>query len=96
MPLKDDDQDHTAGHRGQRRQGGRVGYRPEPWAWPSWQHATDGRFPGRWDDGYGNFRTIYAGSRLLSCLLEVLACFRPDPALAAQLSDIIDDDEPTG
>lgn len=73
----------------------RVGYRPEPWAWPSWQYATNGRFPGRWDDADGNFRTIYAGSHLLSCLLEVLACFRPDPDLAAQLSDIIDD-EPTG
>ena len=70
----------------------RVGYRPDPWAWPSWQYATNGRFPGRWDDAEGNFRTIYAGSHLLSCLLEVLACFRPDPDLAAQLSDIIDDE----
>ena len=73
----------------------RVGFRPDPWAWPSWQYATNGRFPGRWDDAEGNFRTTYAGSHLLSCLLEVLACFRPDPALAAQLSDIVDD-EPTG
>lgn len=57
----------------------RVGYLPQPWAWPSWQYSTDGRFPGRWDDAGGHFRTIYAGSQLLSCLLEVLACFRPDP-----------------
>jgi hypothetical protein len=70
----------------------RVGYRPEPWAWPSWQYATDGRFPGRWDDADGNFRTIYAGSHLLSCLLEVPASFRPDPDLATQLSAIIDDE----
>ncbi len=70
----------------------RVGYRPEPWAWPSWQYATDGRFPGRWDDADGNFRTIYAGNQLLSCLLEVLACFRPDPDLAAQLTDIVEYD----
>lgn len=70
----------------------RVGYRPEPWAWPSWQYATNGRFGGRWDDANGNFRTIYAGAQLLSCLLEVLACFRPDPDLAAQLTDIVDND----
>lgn len=70
----------------------RVGFRPEPWAWPSWHYATNGRFPGRWDDADGNFRTIYAGSTLLSCLLEVLACSRPDPDLAAQLSDIVDDE----
>jgi len=70
----------------------RVGFRPEPWAWPAWQYATHGRFPGRWDDADGNFRTIYAGSQLLSCLLEVLASFRPDPDLAAQLTDIIDND----
>jgi hypothetical protein len=73
----------------------RVGFRPDPWAWPSWQYATDGRFPGRWDDAEGNFRTIYAGSKLLSCLLEALACFRPDPDLSAQLTNI-DDDEPNG
>jgi hypothetical protein len=74
----------------------RVGFQPEPWAWPSWQHATQGRFPGRWDDADGNFRTIYAGTRLLSCLLEVLACFRADPHLADQLTDIIDDDDHVG
>lgn len=71
----------------------RVGYRPEPWAWPSWQYSTDGRFPGRWDDFDGNFRTVYAGSHLLSCLLEVLACFRTDPALGAQMADITVNDE---
>jgi hypothetical protein len=74
-------------------EGWRVGYRPEPWAWPSWLYATNGRFAGRWDDADGNFRTIYAGTRLLSCLLEVLACFRPDPDLAAQLKDIVDHDD---
>lgn len=44
----------------------RVGFRPELWAWSGWEWATDGRFPGRWDDLHGNFRTIYAGSSLLS------------------------------
>jgi hypothetical protein len=74
----------------------RVGYRPNPGAWPSWQYATNGRFPGRWDDADGNFRTVYAGSHLLSCLMEVLACFRPDPDLATRLSTVIDEDEPHG
>lgn len=61
--------------------------------------GADGRFNGRWDDGQGNFRTIYAGSTLLACLLEVLAGFRPDPTLA--LDDIVEDEKdaamhPTG
>jgi len=24
----------------------RVGYKPEPWAWPDWKWAHDGRFHG--------------------------------------------------
>lgn len=57
----------------------RVGYKPDPWAWVGWEWATDGRFGGRWDDSEGVFRTIYAGSALLACLLELLADFRSDP-----------------
>lgn len=75
------------------RQVWRVGFAPEPWAWPSWQYSTDGRFLGRWDDRDGNFRTMYAGADLLGCLLEVLACFRPDPVLAEVLANI-EGDEP--
>jgi hypothetical protein len=71
----------------------RVGFRPEPWAWSGWEWATDGRFPGRWDDLHGNFRTIYAGSSLLSCLLEVLAHFRKDARLSLELDEIVEDDE---
>jgi len=72
----------------------RVGFKPEPWAWSGWEWAgADGRFHGRWDDRQGNFRTIYAGSTLLACLLEVLAGFRPDPTLALELDDIEEDDE---
>lgn len=67
----------------------RVGFEPDPWAWPGWQWAgADGRFHGRWDDSNGNFRTIYAGGTLRACLLEVLACFRPDSAVAAELAAI--------
>lgn len=72
----------------------RVGFTPEPWAWSGWEWAgADGRFHGRWDDRQGNFRTVYAGSTLLACLLEVLAGFRPDPALALEFDDIEEDDE---
>jgi hypothetical protein len=71
----------------------RVGFSPDPWAWSGWQYATSGRFPGRWDDVDGNFRTVYAGSRLLACLLEVLAHFRRDAHLAAELQDIHEDDQ---
>jgi hypothetical protein len=69
----------------------RVGYRPDPWAWTDWRHATDeGRFNGRWDDQLADFRTLYTGESLLACLLEVLAHFRPDPAAETDLDEIED------
>lgn len=71
----------------------RLGFRPEPWAWSGWEWSTDGRFPGRWDDLHGNFRTVYAGSSLLACLLEVLAGFRLDARIAAELDEIVEDEE---
>jgi len=69
----------------------RVGYRPDPWTWTPWQYAENGRFAGRWDDPDGNYRTLYTGTTLLGCLLEVLACFRPDPTLIDELDGIIED-----
>lgn len=71
----------------------RIGFRPDPWAWSGWEWATEGRFPGRWDDLHGNFRTVYAGSSLRACLLEVLAGFRGDARLAMELDEIVEDDE---
>lgn len=73
----------------------RVGYRPNPWAWPDWKWASGGRFPGRWDDREGTFRTIYVAESLLACLLEVLAVFRPDTTMAAEMATIetSEDDE---
>jgi hypothetical protein len=72
----------------------RVGFKPEPWAWSGWEWAgSDGRFDGRWDDSQGNFRTVYAGSTLLACLVEVLAGFRRDPTLAVELDEIVEDGE---
>lgn len=70
----------------------RVGFGPQPWAWVGWEWATDGRFHGRWDDRKGNFRTVYAGATLYACLIELLADFRPDPALLLVLDDIEEDD----
>ena len=70
----------------------RVGYRPNPWAWTPWEYAGDnGRFDGRWDDPAGTFRTVYAASDLLSCLLEVLARFRVDPFVSEDLAAIEED-----
>lgn len=50
-----------------------------------------GRFTGRWDDPNGIWRTLYLGASRLVCFLEVLAPFRPDPVLAAEL-DAVDED----
>lgn len=44
---------------------------------PDWELASRGRFPGRWNDRDGTFRTIYVAETLLACLAEVLAVFRP-------------------
>lgn len=72
----------------------RIGYAPEPWQWTPWQYAgTHGTFEGRWDDPRASFRTVYAGSSLLACLLEVLAPFRADPHVADELDAIDDDDD---
>jgi hypothetical protein len=70
----------------------RVGYGPEPWAWTDWVHPTNGHFDGRWDALDGAYRTIYAGSDLFTCLVEVLARFRVDPLMASQMDDIIEDE----
>jgi hypothetical protein len=70
----------------------RVGYGPEPWAWTDWVHASNGHFDGRWDALDGAYRTIYAGSTLFTCLVEVLARFRVDPVTASQMKDIVEDE----
>lgn len=68
----------------------RVGFTPDPWAWPPRDLAT---YAGRWDSPDHSYRTIYAGETLLSCLLEVLAVFRPDTVVADGLDDIVEEDE---
>ena len=67
----------------------RIGRRPDPWAWPDWLRAgADGTFGNRFDDPQASYRVLYAGSRLLGAFVEVLARFRPDPAVAAELAQI--------
>ncbi|WP_166788249.1 RES domain-containing protein [Cryobacterium glaciale] len=66
----------------------RIGYGPEPWNWVDWAHAVNGRFNGRWDALDSAYRTIYAGSTLFACLVEVLARFRLDPLFQADMVGI--------
>ena len=70
----------------------RVGYAPTPWNWTDWAYAAQGRFTGRWDSPDGSYRTLYGGTTLRACLVEVLAPFRPSPTVAAGL-DAIEEDE---
>lgn len=76
----------------------RIGFLPQPWEWSDWRWAgADGRFNGRWDPlDQGLFRTVYAGDSLLACLVELLAPYRPDPYLAAEINQITDDDSDAG
>jgi len=60
------------------------------WAWTPWQYATDGRLGGRWDDPDGLWHTLYVGGSRLACYLQVLAVFRPDPVLSAELDCIVE------
>lgn len=62
----------------------RIGRIPEPWAWTDWEYAGD----QRWDDAGSDFRTVYAAESAFACLVEVLAHFRPDPALVSELGVI--------
>ena len=67
------------------------------WTFTPWRYADNGVFTGRWDDPQGHFRVLYAGDSLRGCFMELLAPFRPDPAVADGLADIADEpgDVPT-
>jgi hypothetical protein len=67
----------------------RVAYEPDPWRFPDWRYASDpGRFDGRWDDPEGRYRVLYAAADPFAAYVEVLADFRPDPAVVAGLEEI--------
>lgn len=72
----------------------RLGFAPDPWAWPDWKWARDaGRFDGRWDDQLAAFRTLYTSESLLGCFLELLARLRPNTVAFDELDAIEDDDD---
>ena len=71
----------------------RLGRRPDPWAYPDWASAgEDGTFGNRFDDPQSSYRVLYACSQRLGAFVEVLARFRPDPAVVAGLAEIEGDD----
>jgi len=66
----------------------RVGYQPDPWKWTPREYAP---FTGRWDDPLQQYRALYVGTSAFACYVEVLAPFRPDPAVVAEMAGITDD-----
>ena len=67
----------------------RLGREPDPWQPPDWSNAhPDWTFGNRFDDPKGYYRVLYAASQELSCFVETLARFRPDPMLLAELTEI--------
>jgi RES domain len=67
----------------------RVARRPDAWAWPDWACAgPDGTFGSRYDDPRGEYRVLYASSDRLGAFVEVLARFRPEPAVLRGLDEI--------
>jgi len=77
----------------------RIARGTEPWEYPDWKRAgTDSSslahtFGNRFDDPNAEYRVIYASSQLVSCYVEVLARFRPDYALLAELRAMEGEDD---
>lgn len=69
----------------------RISHPGDAWDWVDWQWTGAERF----DDPEAEYRVLYTGKTLRACLLEVLAHFRPDPALVADMEDIVEDDNAT-
>jgi hypothetical protein len=67
----------------------RVGRSPDAWAWPDWAYAgPDGTFGNRYDDPLAEYRVLYASSDRRGAFIEVLARFRPEPAVLRELDEI--------
>ena len=77
----------------------RIAWGTEPWEYPDWKGAgTDSSsgahtFGNRFDDPNAEYRVLYASSQLVSCYVEVLARFRPDYALLAELRAMDGEDD---
>jgi hypothetical protein len=77
----------------------RIAWGTEPWEYPDWKRAgTDSSsqahtFGNRFDDPNAEYRVLYAASQFVSCYVEVLARFRPDYALLAELRAMDGEDD---
>ena len=77
----------------------RIAWGTEPWEYPDWKRAgTDSSslahtFGNRFDDPDAEYRVLYASSQLVSSYVEVLARFRPDYALLAELRGMEGEDD---
>lgn len=67
----------------------RIGRRPDPLAWSSWEYVGSGRF----DDPAGEFRVLYATVQRRAAFLETLARFRPSLEVLAALEAVENADE---
>lgn len=67
----------------------RIGFEPDPWLWSPWEFAP---FNGRWDDPQNQYRVLYAGTNAFACFVEVLAVYRVDQTLVAEMAGIISND----
>jgi RES domain len=69
----------------------RIARGTESWEYPDWKRAgTDlssgaHTFGSRFDDFDSEYRVLYASSQLVSCYVELLARFRADYTLVAEL-----------
>jgi len=71
----------------------RLGRKPDVWGWTDWAYAgDDGRFNNRWDDSLGTYRVLYTSCSRLGAYLEVLAEYRPDLNVLAEISEIDQND----
>jgi hypothetical protein len=77
----------------------RIAWGAEPWEYPDWKRAgTDSSslahtFGNRFDDPNAEYRVLYASSQPISCYVEVLARFRPDYTLLAELRAMDGEDD---
>ena len=67
----------------------RLGFLPEPLAWPPWQYAGTGRF----DDPRREFRVLYAAAKRRTIFIESLARYRHALGALALLTQVRRSDE---
>ncbi|MDO8442703.1 MAG: RES domain-containing protein, partial [bacterium] len=69
----------------------RIGYLPDPLAWPPLQYVGSGRF----DDPVRRFCTLYAAEQRLGCFVESLARYRPSPRALVELRNVTGAPDPS-